>query len=169
MKFLFEHHQTKTLLQEWLPTRTCVILFHSFWLVGTKLQHSFKGLLANLVSQIARAHPEIVAQSCMQHLHKAYLDDWSEKELRQVLLQFIQNPALSGCIFLDGMDEFDHNDDIERLFKVISNIEETSRAAWKLCISTRPIQYILDRSQPAPTMKLHELTAAISKRVPLPR
>jgi len=160
MKFLFEHLKTKILLQEWAAGRGLLMLFHSFWLVGTSLQHNFKGLLANLIYQIAQVRPEVVAQYCAQRPFKTSLNDWSEKELQGALLHCVRASEFSGCIFLDGLDEFDHNDDIERLFRLVSDVEAASGAAWKSCISTRPIQYILNQFKFVPATKLHELTAA---------
>lgn len=164
MKFLFEHPKAKILLQEWAAGRGLLILFHSFWLVGASLQHNFKGLLANLMYQIARVYPEMIALYCAQRPLKASLNDWSEKELRGALLYCVQAPESSGCIFLDGLDEFDHGDDIEQLFRLVSDIEAASGAAWKFCVSTRPIQYILDQFQSRPMTKLHELTVADIRR-----
>lgn len=164
MKFLFEHQQTKALLRVWSPGGSCLILFHSFWLVGTKLQHNLKGLLANLILQIAHVQPETVARNCANHLRKTSLSDWSEKELRKVLLDCSQGSGLSVCMFLDGFDEFDPDDDVERLLKLICDVEAASGNLWKFYISTRPIQYIVSRLEPAPTIRLHELTAIDIKK-----
>lgn len=160
MKFLFEHTKTKVLLQQWSADHGLLMLFHSFWMVGTSLQHNFKGLLANLVYQVAQTCPEIVAQYCAQRPLKTCLNDWSDRELQGALLHCAQASKLSACIFLDGLDEFDHSDEVERLFRLLSDVGAASGAAWKFCVSTRPVQYILDRFRLGPTTRLHELTAA---------
>lgn len=58
MKFLCTHQRTKDLLNVWSNGTEVLLLFHSFWLVGANLQYSMKGMLASLIHQITKVHPE---------------------------------------------------------------------------------------------------------------
>lgn len=157
IKFLTEHKTTNSLLQEWSPESPVLILLHSFWLPGTSLQHNMKGLLASLLFQLGSKDQGLV-QICKDGFeYKRSLADWSIKELTRVLLELCAKTSFALCLFLDGLDEFDHEDDIDNLYMLLDNIQSSNRK-FKICVSTRPIPHILTHFDDAPSLRLQDLT-----------
>ena len=158
MKFLSCHDRTMELLARERDQHKPLILFHSFWRVGTKLQHKMKGLLASLLFQIARARPEGFSKACDVHHHQlipASLESWSESQLLATLKTMWSHQDGRICIFLDGLDEFDPDDDFDRLVDFIDNLG----IGTKICLSVRPIKAILCQFSDARHIRLQDSTA----------
>lgn len=159
MKFLFQHPRTDELLRQAAGGREVTLLFHSFWLVGTKVQHSYKGLIASLIVQLITKHVWLVdiCQTIPDYEHKYTLNDWSESDLRILLLRQLEKLSSAVCLFIDGVDEFDRDDDVDRLFVLLQKIQK-STSGCKFCISSRPIQHILRSFKDAQGLRLQDVT-----------
>lgn len=159
MKFVFEHRTTKALLQQWAGPLPVMLLFHSFWLIGTKTQHNFKGFLASLSHQIISKRHDLISicRTILKQDFKHTLNDWNENGLKKLLLALCKSAPFALCIFIDGLDEFDHDDDFDKLHKLITEIQQLGTCC-KLCLSTRPLSYILDYFEDDPSIRLQDLT-----------
>lgn len=158
MKFLFKHPQITGLLRIWSADVPVLLLFHSFWQVGSPLQHNYKGLLASLCFQIVESQPafaEVFGQPPDTRYRKC-LNDWSVEELKSTLLELIANSSLRICIFLDGLDEFDRREDFDELENLLQSFR---RYGLKICLSTRPHDCILQLFKALPGLRLQDLTA----------
>lgn len=157
MKFLFEHDKTLDLIREWSGGRPVQLLFHSFWLVGSKLQHNWKGFLASMIFQILSSSEESSPISALpKSAHKRSLNDWSTKELFKTCLQLLRNGRCLYCMFIDGLDEFDPEDDVIRLYDLFDELQAHENI--KICLSSRPIQHILDHFKNVQGLRLQDLT-----------
>lgn len=156
LKFVYEHNDTARLLGEWAGGRVA-LLFHSFWLSGNVLQHNFKGLLASLMYQIV-LECDITAEVLQEHTHpgrRRHLNDWAEGNLHEVVLLFCGVTHIRICIFLDGLDEFDQGDDVDKLLRFVDTLVERG---CKICLSSRSIDHIVDHFN-CPRVRLQDLTA----------
>jgi len=158
MKFLAKHPKTLCGLSEWAASSHVVILFHGFWASGTKHEHSMKGLLASCIYQFVTLLPDALEQSNLLSASalKYSIDHWSPDELHDVFFGLLERSSTCCCLFLDGLDEFDHQDDDDRLFGFIAEVR--SRTRTKVCLSSRPIPHILKRLTKSPVIKLQDLT-----------
>lgn len=158
-KFVFQHDETRGRLQTWAAGRPLATLFHSFWRVGAQLQQNFKGFLATLLMQVLEQTLDCTRITAIvsKYKLKKSLNDWSIKELRKLLLQVLNE--FPGCvsIFVDGFDEFDQQDDIDKLHDFLIDLQ-TNTIHYKLYVSTRPIPSIVSRFEDATTLQLPELT-----------
>lgn len=159
MKFIFRHSRTSGLLRQAAGDKTPVALFHSFWLVGSPLQKNYKGFVASLVCQLVTSAPQLleVCETMPDHKHKRTLDDWSESELTSLLLKQLNKLRFHVCLFVDGLDEFDPDDDHDRLLDLFEEIRH-STSACKFCVSSRPIPAILSIFEEMPGLRLQDLT-----------
>lgn len=153
MKFLLAHDSTRTALTSWAETKQLCLLFHGFWRPGTKIQNSFRGFMASLLYQLISLGVQPSSEP-EKHFPKRSIHDWSETELRVSLLTTLQQTEAYLCIFVDGLDEFDENDDIDRL---LSTIAEMTRF-WncRFVVSSRPVGHILGHYSRAPSICLQE-------------
>lgn len=155
MKFVVEHKKTRDLLSEW--SRKCSLLFHAFWIAGSKIQRSFKGLLASLVFQIIQQNHHLLYKIVYDADAKTCLSDWSTKELSQLLLTLIHDRSHAYCIFVDGLDEHDNSEDIDVVLDLIEDL--TALTNVKVCVSSRPVLHIIEWAAGSPMLSLHEVTA----------
>jgi len=158
MKFLAKHPKTLCGLSEWAASSHVVILFHGFWASGTKHEHSMKGLLASCIYQFVTQLPDALEQFNLLSASalKYSIDHWSSDELHKLFLSLLGQSSTYCCLFLDGLDEFDHQDDDDRLFELIAEIQSQSKT--KVCLSSRPVPHILKRLTKSLIMKLQDLT-----------
>ncbi|KAK5100763.1 hypothetical protein LTR70_001335 [Exophiala xenobiotica] len=158
MKFLAKHQKTLYGLNEWAVSNPVIIFFHGFWASGTKHEHSMKGLLASCIYQFVTQVPDALEQFNLlpESALKYSIDHWSPEELHSLLFSLLGRSSTFCCLFLDGLDEFDHQDDDDRLFDFIAEIQRRSKT--KDCLSSRPVPHILKRLINSPTVKLQDLT-----------
>ena len=117
-----------------------------------------KGLLASCIYQFVTQVPDALEQFSLlpESALKYSIDHWSPEELHSLLFNILGRSSTYCCLFLDGLDEFDHQDDDDRLFEFIAEIQRRSKT--KVCLSSRPVPYILKRLIKSPTVKLQDLT-----------
>ena len=118
VKFIAEDPRTSDLLSVWFSGSEVIIVTFYFWLSGSKMQRSMKAFLCSILRQII-LHDDNLIEGLFQAneniLRKRNIDDWSVSELRRLLEQITDHLARPICFFVDGLDEFDHDDKIEDL------------------------------------------------------
>lgn len=150
MKFIFEHKVTAELLQKWSLSQSVTILFHSFWLVGTNLQHNWKGFLASMIDQLVSSDANLLtllptpSNRSLVSRKRQNLNDWSERDLSRILKTMLHDGRSHKCLFIDGLDEFDH-ESLHKLLKLCKPVVESEKAC-KVCISSRPEPHVLSRT-----------------------
>lgn len=154
MKFIFEHERTKLLVHQWSPRY--YLLFHAFWIAGSRSQKNLRGMITSLVFQIVLQDRQRVLELPYDVDAKSCLRDWSTKELTRILTSLLQQQSHSYCIFIDGLDE--HDDlEVESLLELLDKL--SALASVKVCVSSGPILHIVEWATGCPSLVLHELTA----------
>lgn len=160
LKFLVDNPRTGELLAQWSPDRHPLIVKFYFWLSGTKMQRSLKGFLCSVIYQLIDNNKPLTEQLLRGNrglLSKCTTNDWSIKELREILVHSIDLLDHPLCMFLDGLDEFDRDDDVDQLLDLVENLFKSKTT--KICISSRPEHYIAKRMRGYKQLRLQDLTA----------
>jgi hypothetical protein len=144
MRFIKDEDDTKACLRRWAGDRAVMTAACFFWISGTDIQKSQAGMLRSLLYGLLQQCPEISCtvspwrwRSHETGLRK--LDKWALDELVDGFRNLIKSLQASACIclFIDGLDEFDGNDDsrnaVISLFKEIATYPHV-----KICVSSRP-------------------------------
>jgi len=169
MRFISEHDKCHRMLDLWsAPTKT-VILSWYFWNSGTEFQKSLKGALCSLthqaLSQVDGSAKRTRLFLILLNMHpsmasKESIADWSVAELMEVLQEILSDGSLYGhyvAIFLDGLDEFNSDEDIGRLLDLVKRC--TRYTHIKACVSSRPEKHLEVRLSSYHQLKLEDLTA----------
>jgi len=160
VNFLFEDERTKRYLDSW--RNNCTVLAYFVWNSGTPSQRSICGLLRSLLYQILdnnRDVLEILLQETPQISKYTSTHDWSKPQLETIFLRSLSLHKRGVCIFLDGLDEIDQEEDpfdLLRLVKRISNHPDT--IGVKLCVSSRPEPSFLRGLEGILSLRLQDLT-----------
>lgn len=160
MKFLVSHLRTSELLAQWYSSRPFLIIQFYFWLSGSEMQRSFKGFLCSIIYQVIQydnLSSEKLLQGDPKLLAKRTPGDWSQKELRDLLIRIVGSLEYSLCIFIDGLDEFSQKDDVDQLLDLSEVI--CQKHSIKVCISSRPEHYLKKRLGRYSQLRLQDLTA----------
>lgn len=157
VKFALAHPATNRALQKW--NQGSAILDHFFWKPGNVLQHSIKGFLCSLLSQIAAVDPTTILE-CYQALHgtesKKEASDWDSDELQSLALHYFEKSHQSYCIFIDGLDELRDMDEIHCFMHLIDSFQ--ARPLVKICLSSRPDLIIRTHFQRHPSVRMQDMT-----------
>ena len=160
MKYLADDPRTMHLFAQWSPNSEVLVVKHFFWLSGSKMQRSLKGLLCSVARYIVLGDKRLVEKAIARDetlLTKRSIHDWSGAELQRLLRLFLDLMTRSICFFIDGLDEFDQGDDMEYLLSFIEDLSKADRI--KICVSSRPENYIVKRMSQYSKMRLQDLTA----------
>ena len=140
MKYLYTCGLTKEYLRYWAKDDTLIILASFFWMGGTIMQRSQRGLLQQLLFQILRDCPDLTSFLCSKRFHGGWHDLLQDWTLSQLLDAFERLKTVTGiakiCLFIDGLDEYggDGDDHLD----LINTLQGISRAPHvKLCLSSR--------------------------------
>lgn len=156
MKRLVSDIRTVKLLEQW--HQNPLILSHFFWLNGSLLQRTKKGLLCSLLYQIldARMDQLTVLVDLETSSRKEHVEDWSEQELKDCLLKCLSGSPDPMVLFLDGLDELDPEEGHDTLIQFIALLKKIPNV--KMCISSRSEREFIQAYGQAPKMKLQALT-----------
>ena len=161
MKFIVEDKRTSHALSSWASGKECMILKFYFWLSGSKFQRARKGFLCSLLSQMMSKDSNLVESALHNNqslAQKRTVGDWSPTELKDTLQftlkQLVQSRKV--CIFLDGLDEFDQDDDMDQLLDFIE--EYAHSESVKFCVSSRTDENIKKRLSRYEKLRLQDLT-----------
>ncbi|ERF74585.1 hypothetical protein EPUS_00715 [Endocarpon pusillum Z07020] len=162
MKHLWQHDTTREILKNWCSTKKLVIVSFGFWLSGSPMQRSLRGILCSLLYQVLNEHqeslPGFVEPTSKLFMGKKSPQDWSLRELSTFLQKTVHRLAETSafCFFLDGLDELDKSEDPRELSSLISTL--ISEVNVKACVSSRPEQFYCDEFRGAPLLELQDLT-----------
>ena len=160
MKFLATSSQTKDLLAQYFQSSEVLIVTFYFWLSGSLVQRSQKGLLCSVARQAILGEEGLLEKAIYgdeKLLTKRNIHDWSVGELRELIQRLFNLLVRPACIFIDGLDEFDQGDDVDKLLSLIEEISKLERV--KVCVSSRPEYYLVKRLSQYKHLRLQELTS----------
>ncbi len=160
MRFLIDDPRTRDLLAQWSPSQQPLIVKFYFWLSGTEMQRSLKGLLCSILHQLFHEDESLLEKLLQDDpglLSKRNPGDWSKKELRLVLMRSIDLLDCPLCVFLDGLDEYNQDNDMDQLLDLVDKI--SMQGITKLCVSSRLEHYLEKRMSRYKQLRLQDLTA----------
>ena len=162
MKFVVNDEHTSHALNLWSNGKDCMVLAFYFWLSGSKLQRSMKGFLCSLLRQIMSNNTKVLEDTFLKNeliTRKRSVSDWSLSELKDILQFVVESVNRTGniCIFLDGIDEFDQDEDVQDLLDLVDELARFQNT--KLCVSSRPDAFIEKQLSHYERLRLQDLTA----------
>jgi len=158
MKFIYNNTNLRTILPRSNGPHIFVIC-HFFWLAGTELQRSYKGLLANLLFQMVSHADDSAIEDVLTtspNGSKRALCDWSESALEDLFFLLLSTVRISTVILIDGLDELDQDDRPSRLVALLKKL--TSYPRLKVCVSSRPTLWLDQQLSSANKLRLQDLT-----------
>lgn len=161
MKFLANASRTRDCLTDWYPNDQVLIVTYYFWLSGSHIQRNLKGFLCSIIRQTIIKNERLLDTLLDEHpklLEKRNNNDWDPEELQTLLTRLTLLRTLPICYFIDGLDEFDQDEDIESVLSLVKEISSAGKT--KFCVSSRPENYISTRLSKHPQLRLQDLTAA---------
>ncbi|ETI28987.1 hypothetical protein G647_01439 [Cladophialophora carrionii CBS 160.54] len=160
MHFMSKHEKTQKLLDKWARPRTAIVLSWYFWNSGSQAQRSLKGALCALLYQLVSIHPEIATEILRKEPLLGRRDtaaDWSEADLINLAPKMFSTFNGHIAVFIDGLDEFDRDEDIKALFDLLHSLTKTSRV--KICFSSRPERQLELELGHLPQLRLQDMTS----------
>lgn len=139
MKFIYEDPRTEQTLCQWKTGRKALMLSFFFWLSGTELQCSLKGLWSSLLYQLLSQDVDLLDR--LQRREPARrvknaLADWSVQELFDTFFWATECQRAPLFILIDGLDEFNHPEGPTKIIRYIKAL--CSLPDIKLLLSSRP-------------------------------
>lgn len=166
MNFISQDQRTRDALRVWSGTKDILTPKFFFWSSGTPLQKSLEGLLRSLLWQILHEFPNMNLLAFNVGLgpeksrgvprEHSLIGAWTKPRLLRLLKEVIDQLQSSFylCFFIDGLDEFDEDDD-----DLIAFVQELdSSAGVKVCSSSRPHKVFKDAFGFSPKLRLQDLT-----------
>ena len=172
INFLSQDERTKEALTIWSGTKDILMPKFFFWSGGTTMQKSFEGLLRSLLWQILHECPDtnilkLDAGSRSKQNREISRNSnltgaWTIRRLQRTLQEVIDELQSSYrfCFFIDGLDEFDENDD--DLLAFVQKLVLSTGV--KICLSSRPHNVFEDAFGSSSKLRLQDLTYKDIKR-----
>lgn len=174
MRYLTEHHQTRTLLDLWAESTPLSTASFFFWNSGTSEQRSQIGLLRALLFQVLSQYPQFIPIVLPWQWSKNYSrlingsiekepDIWTVSKLKQALRLLVEQTAipLKLCLFVDGLDEYDDDqEDTDGCHQEIADLFRSiaSNINIKICLSSRPLLVFKDAFGTLSGLRLQDLS-----------
>lgn len=138
MNFIVEDDRTEGLLQTWATSGQVCIAQHFFWIAETSLQKNHQGMLQDLLYQILNSDHSLVPVVCRKRWQSKNVvaQDWTTKELSDVLRAVVDQTHQHLCLFLDGLDEYFPDVEHDVLMSFLQKL--ASRSNVKILVSSRP-------------------------------
>ncbi|KAK5939617.1 hypothetical protein PMZ80_007996 [Knufia obscura] len=159
MKFLSSHTDILQHLASHFRSNDILILRFYFWLYGEEVQRSLSGCLCTLLHDIFRADDEIAREYVLRNRgvvsHKS-TEDWSNAQLVDAIVWSLNTTQKKGCIFLDGLDEFDKTAELRDILDLVDTLSQLPD--FKLCISSRQELPFEKAFCSLPKVRLQDLT-----------
>lgn len=164
MKYITEEFRAH-LRRENALTSEIVTASYFFWNPGSALQKNLTGFLRSLLYQISNQRPDLIpimndqqvdsTRTPKMNFHPTPLYAWTEHRLMLALRRLLTHipPTISLYVFIDGLDEFDGDED--DLMSLVYLLNQTPRA--KVCVSSRPEQVFRQGFAQSPQIKLQDL------------
>ena len=178
MKYIYNDKRTSQLLSQWSGSKSVLVATFFFWNSGTQDQRSQTGLLRSLLFQILHHRPELI-QLMFPEEHAMLQDQspnairnfpqytWSLRRLQDSVRRLIdmQDLGFNICLFIDGLDEFEGNDDQnDRQYLIELFRSLASSPSVKLCLSSRPLLIFEESFRESPGLRLQDLTSGDIRR-----
>ncbi|KAK0624204.1 hypothetical protein B0T14DRAFT_193976 [Immersiella caudata] len=130
------------------------------WAIGSIEQRTVRGILCGLLHDTLQSRPNRIGWLLEQTpalKAKRYPGDWSEAELKYVLIQSIASLSAPTYIFLDGLDEIDQDEGYERMIELVEVLLKIPLA--KICVASRPEPALRDVYGKWPMLQLQDFNA----------
>ena len=178
MKYIYNDERTSQILSQWSGSKPVLVATFFFWNSGTRDQRSQNGLLRSLLFQILQHRPALI-QPIFPEEHALLRDQslnavrdyprhaWSLRRLQDAARRLVdlQNLEFNICLFIDGLDEFEGNDDHndrQYLIKLCRSL--ASSRSIKVCLSSRPLLIFEESFRDSPGLRLQDLTSGDIRR-----
>lgn len=178
MKYIYNNARTSEILSQWSGSMPVLVATFFFWNSGTREQRSQTGLLRSLLFQILHHRPALMhlifpeEHAMLQDQPSNALRDyprhaWSLRRLQDAVRRLVDvhDLQLNICLFIDGLDEFEGNDDqndrqyLIELFRILA-----SSPSIKVCLSSRPLLIFEESFRESPGLRLQDLTSGDIRR-----
>ncbi|OCL14738.1 hypothetical protein AOQ84DRAFT_220108 [Glonium stellatum] len=170
MRYILNHCQTKQCLQEWANGLPLCSASFFFWNSGTLEQKSQHGLLRALLYEVLKQQPQLIpivlpwawAKTYSTHattLSASNKIHWPLARLMEAFELLVQQTLLPLriCLFIDGLDEFEgDNEDHREISELFAKISTSPNV--KVCLSSRPWIVFETCFTSFPKLKLQDLT-----------
>ena len=178
MKYVYNDERTSQILAQWSGSMPVLVATFFFWNSGTQEQRSQIGLLRSLLFQILHHRPALIHQIFPEEY--AMLQDqppnavrdyprhaWSLRRLQNAALRLVdmKDLQLKICLFIDGLDEFEGNDDQNDRHYLIELFRSLASSPFiKVCLSSRPLLIFEESFKDSPGLRLQDLTSGDIRR-----
>ena len=178
MKYIYNNSRTSQILSQWSGLKPILVASFFFWNSGTREQRSQTGLLRSLLFQILHHRPELVYLIFPEE-HVMLRDQppnvvrdyprqlWSLRRLQDAVRRLIdmQHLEMNICLFIDGLDEFEGNDDQNDRHFLIELFRSLAASSFiKICLSSRPLLIFEESFKASPGLRLQDLTSGDIRR-----
>ena len=178
MKYIYNDARTSQFLSQWSGAMPVLVATFFFWNSGTQEQRSQIGLLRSLLFQILHHRP-ILTNILFPEEHAMLRDQplnavrdyprhsWSLRRLQDAVQRLVdmQDLQLKICLFIDGLDEFEGNDDQNDRQHLIELFRSLASApSIKVCLSSRPLLIFEESFKDSPGLRLQDLTSGDIRR-----
>lgn len=164
MKYLSDHPQTTSLLQEWAGQAELVTLQFFFYALGRSEQKSQEGVLRSLLFQALDKHRDLTEHVLPAMWKEAVITEDKDHDLTIPSISEMQNSLLQLAgtisadkrfwILIDGLDEFEGKYATFAAF--LSQLERLPNV--KVLVSSRPLPIFVSAFSHVPKMYLQDLT-----------
>ncbi|EFX01692.1 hypothetical protein CMQ_8158 [Grosmannia clavigera kw1407] len=153
MKFLAQDNRTAELL----PGHAIYSYF--IWNSGSLMQRNRRGMFCSLLHQMlaSNTYAAQILQASPRLSYKQESSDWELDELEMTLQSTLKLHTQPVCLFIDGLDELDRQDDNFDLQRLVRDTF-TSVPGLKMCVSSRPEPLWTSLLHGVPSIRLQDLT-----------
>lgn len=162
MKYIYQHHRTKEMLQEWAWSGKLIQASFFFHHRGATVQKSFHGLLQSILYQILESVPKLcplIPESALPKRNSSKRYTWDLASLRRTFSRILNQRQfqLYICLFIDALDEFDGH--LELISEFMASLINTEQAIHcKICFSSRPREIIQNQFRQFPHFRIQDYT-----------
>ncbi|KAL8824878.1 MAG: hypothetical protein Q9191_004758 [Dirinaria sp. TL-2023a] len=178
MKYIYNHKMTSEVLSLWSGTKPVLVATFFFWNSGTPEQRSQAGLLRSLLFQILQYQPKLIPSvfpdehAFLQSPTVTDLSDlprrwWALPRLQDALRRLVDivDMPMNICLFIDGLDEFEGNEDGDDRQHMIQLLRSLNSSRFiKVCVSSRPLLLFEESFKKSPGLRLQDLTSGDIRR-----
>lgn len=158
MKYIRNDDRFIEHLKIWARDKRVIIGSFYFWRAGSLEHRTLCGLLRSLMLQMIKTVPDLAEPLLAQT--DAEISFWSEQRLIQIMKTLIElsSGKASICLLVDGLDEFDADEDPSVLIDLVTSFIDGINGNIKLCVSSRPELAFIEALSSCPTLRLQDLT-----------
>ncbi|KAF4457114.1 hypothetical protein F53441_902 [Fusarium austroafricanum] len=167
MKFIIKNPLTVENLEIWHSN--VQILTHYFWMAGTTMEKSIRGMMLSLLHQVLLNGYDLGRKLLEEKpfvREKWSHQDWASQELEEILCWALESHKGAFCIFLDGLDESPelekklwgpdrHGNSFDSLIKL---------ERVKICASSREEETFCTYFEGVERLRIHKLTKSDIRR-----